>query len=163
MYLKDIKIIDLRRSKWIKEKSDPKKGVYEFTKKVYLTKKDYFHEASRPPFVLTWCAYNPTNQFRMVRDWQIKYKATFVTPNDPYVPEGVPLDAEGKYVFAGDSVLMKIPLEVHLAKTARDVQRADRATYNRLKEYKDLVRAAGGALGKEAAKELEEQISKLGV
>ena len=57
MYLQEIKIVDLRTSKWDKEKSDPAKGEYYFTDKRYINYRG--DRAAIPPFKFEWNRYNP--------------------------------------------------------------------------------------------------------
>ena len=122
--LSDIKFVDLKRSSWDEKKSDRKKGHYEFKNKVYYRNKD-FSEGYIHPYKLKWCRYEPSEHYRSVRTWEVKYKSSFLTTQDDYWPEGLTPDTEGKYVFM-DLVAVKIPIEVHMAKRKADVERADR-------------------------------------
>lgn len=142
MFLSDIKFVDLTRSE-LEKSSDPRKGNYEFRKKVYVEKADYRNASVRPPFKFQWNRYEPRTNYKEVRDWQIKLGASFVTLNDPYWPEGIPPDGEGKYVF-GDAVLMKIPLRQFLEEKERNRLRAEHATASKMREFKsNLVRRTG--------------------
>ena len=157
-FLSEVKIIDLNRSKWDRKQSDPKRGEYRFEQKVYVQKQDYLYEATRHPHVFKWCRYEPKDGFSHMRTWNVKYQAEPVTPNDPYYPEGLKPNAEGQYVF-GDVVLMKIPLEAHMARKKRDTEKANRAAKNRAKEFEDEAKKDGA----EITDELREKLSKIGV
>ncbi len=143
MFLSDVnKIIDLNRSE-LDKSSDPKKGQYEFRKKVYVEKADYLNASVRPPYKFKWNRYEPKTNYREVRNWQVRLGASFVTIKDPWWPEGVPPDGEGKYVF-DDAVLMKIPLRRYLEEKERNRLRAERAPSAKMREFKaNLERRAG--------------------
>ena len=134
MFLNEIKIIDLNRSKWDPEKSNPKKGDYHFVDKVYTDKKmadtvkgfDYGYK-------FKWNRDDP----RSIKDWVIKYGFELVTPKDPYLPEGVPPDGEGKFVF-GDAVLMKIPLRKYAKKQLKAIQKSERALSSKVKDFERI-------------------------
>jgi hypothetical protein len=121
MYLQEIKIIDLRTSKWDKAKSNPAKGDYFFTDKRYISYRG--ERAAAPPFKFVWARYHGLDHFRDVRDYQTKWKATAVDLNDPYWPEGVVPD-NGRYV-EGDSILMKIPIMEYAKKRKAEIQRSE--------------------------------------
>lgn len=117
MYLQETKIIDLRTSKMDAGKSDRAKGDYTFTDKRYLNYRG--DRAAIPPFKFLWNRYNPKSNFREIEDWKIKYKASFVTPEDPYWPEGV-TPQNGLYIL-GDAVLMKIPIIEYAKKRKAEI------------------------------------------
>lgn len=134
MFISDVKIVDLNRSE-LEKSSDPKKGKYDFKKKVYVERADYLNAQVRPPYKFKWNRYEPRTNYKEVRDYQIRYGASFVTVKDPWWPEGVPPDGEDKYVF-GDLVLMKIPLRPYLEEKERNRLRAERATASKMREFK---------------------------
>lgn len=121
MYLQEIKIVDLRTSKWDKAKSDPAKGEFQFTDKRYINYRG--DRAAAPPWKFSWNRYNARDNYRDVRDWQTKYKASFVTPEDGYWPEGV-IPQNGIYV-EGDAVLMKIPVMEYAKKRKAEIERSE--------------------------------------
>lgn len=135
MFLNEIRIIDLNRSTWDAEKSKPKKGVYVFTNKVYTDKKMADTTKGLEGYKFKW----NENSDKAIKDWQIKYGFELVTPDDPYLPEGLPPDAEGKYVF-GDAVLMKIPLRKYAEKQMREVAKSERATKDIVRKFEDSLR-----------------------
>lgn len=121
MYLQEMKIVDLRTSKWDKAQSDPAKGEYQFTDKRYVNYRG--DRAAAPPFKFAWNRYNSRDNYRDVRDWQTKYKASFVTPEDGFWPEGV-TPTNGIYV-EGDAVLMKIPIMEYAKKRKAEIERSE--------------------------------------
>jgi hypothetical protein len=156
-FLKDIKIVDLNRSRWDKKQSDRKKGNYVFEPngKVYVNKmKDYLHGETRHPWVFTWCTHDPGRRFGTLHKWRVDYQATFVDINDPYWPEGMIPDAEGKYIFRDDMVLVKIPLEVHLEKNKRERDIANRTRASKMREFEADAKAAGADIPKEMLERL---------
>ena len=148
-FIHNVKNIDLNRSEWDEKKSDPSKGMYELKHKVYVRDGDYLQQDTRPPWVFMWNRYEPRTNYKEVRDWQIKYQATFVTLEDPYWPEGVPPDAEGKYVY-GDAVLMKIPLEVWMNKRIADSERSERAGKSLKRKFEQTAKAEGAGISEDA-------------
>ena len=81
MYLGQIKFIDLKTSKWDHEKSNPANGDYYFTDKRYINYRG--DRAAAPPFKFMWNRWNPKDNYRDISDWQIKYKASFVSGERP--------------------------------------------------------------------------------
>ena len=118
MYLQQIKVVDLRVSKWDKDKSKPDKGEYFFTDKRYINYRG--DRSAIPPFKFVWARYNAKDNYRDIRDYQTKYKASFVTPEEKeYWPEGV-VPENGKYI-EGDVVLMKIPIWEYAKKRKQEI------------------------------------------
>jgi len=139
MYLQDIKIVDLKTSKWDAAKSNPHGGEYFFIDKRYITYRG--DRASAPPFKFMWNRYNPKDNFRDITDWQTKYKASFVTPDDPYWPEGV-TPQNGKYI-TGDAVLMKIPILEYAAKRKREIEQSETRTESAKRAFYNELRGMG--------------------
>lgn len=142
MYLSEIKIVDLKHSVVDKENSDPKKGIYAFKRKEYI---DYKTKARRPIWFFKWVRYNPNDGLKDVRDYQIKWKYSYVTPDDPFWPEGLSPDVEGHYRY-GDVVLMKCPLIEHLRKRELEVDRSKAASMSMRKGFEAQMSAAGAGL-----------------
>lgn len=94
-------IVDLNRSDWDKERSDPKNGIYYFTSKVYIKTSDYFDAASRPSHILKFI------DAERLPDYRSKFGASPVTTSDPYWPEPMVPNADGKYIYI-DAMLVKI-------------------------------------------------------
>ena len=120
-------IIDLKRSKWDKEKSIPEKGIYVFendSDKVYYKNSDFNDEASRPDHVLKFVAYDNSDNYSQFRKYAQKFKAEPVTVGDPYLPELLTPDAENHYIFM-DTILVKIPINVWFSKKNEDRKRYD--------------------------------------
>jgi hypothetical protein len=82
MDMRDIRIYDLNRSKVDENGSNKKKGQVKFKPNgaVELKKSDYRDEAIRPRHVIKWNRSVPS----AIQDWEIKFGAEFVTPQDPY-------------------------------------------------------------------------------
>jgi len=142
MYLSEIKLVDMRHSVIDKDKSTPEKGLYAFKKKVYV---DYKTKAQRPPYFFTWVRYNPRDDFKDVRDYQVKWGYEYVTKDDPYWPEGLGPDAEGHYRY-GDVVLMRCPLINELRKREQEIAISQRASVSKQKGFEAQMGAEGGGL-----------------
>jgi hypothetical protein len=142
VYLQEIQVVDLNNSSWDKEKSDPSKGEYEFTKKEYI---DYNTKSRRPAWFFTWVRNNPSDGFKDIRDYQVKWKFSYVTPDDPYWPEGMSPDVQGHYTY-GDVVLMKCPLveELLRRKLAKDM--SDGQAMSGVKGFQAKAENAGAGL-----------------
>jgi hypothetical protein len=138
MLLRDIKLVDLRRSKIDKKRSDPKQGIYEFEPngKVYVSWKD---PATRPPHYVKWNRNTPYD----VEGWKIKWNYSYVTIDDPYWPEGVKPNENGHYVYRTDMVLMKCPLEDYVKKRAKEIEKSELAVAAKRREYEEMVRQKG--------------------
>ena len=90
---------------------EQRRGVYRFKHKACVNYRD---AGRRPPWKFMWCHYSDFDNYGMYREWQISFGSTAVTINkDRYVPEGVPINSEGHYVFK-DVILMKEDLQKYL-------------------------------------------------
>lgn len=140
------RIVDLKNSKWDKEKSNPEKGVYVFTDKKYV---NYRNPKLRPEWAFTWCRYSPHNAYRELSEWKYLYNAVPVTTADPYWPETLVPDGEHKYVI-GDLVFVKMPLIEELLR-----QEASRRAAGITPKYKkgDAAKAKFEALEAQAERE----------
>jgi len=146
VYLGEIKIVDLTNSDWDREKSDPGRGEYAFTgKKVYVDGEAYRTTARRPAWFFCWIRYDSRDGFKDVRDHQIKWKYSYVTPDDPYWPEGLPPDVNGRYVY-GDVVLMKCPLIEELRKRELARQMSEGMAMSSYQKFENTVDEAGAGL-----------------
>lgn len=143
MLLRDIKLIDLRRSK-LKRGSDPKKGIYKFEPngKVYVSWKD---PTARPPDYVKWNRNTPYD----IESWKIKWGYSEVTLEDPYWPEGIKPNEEGHYVYATDMILMKCPLERYVEKRKKEIMKSEMASRAKLKEFEDTARRLGTTVEKQ--------------
>lgn len=151
MYLHEIKIVDLTHSKWDKEKSDPKTGTYDWTDKVYINYKD---KTVRPDHSFMWVLFDQRDGLKDVRDHQIKWGYSYVTPDDPYYPEGLAPDAEGRYRY-GDVVLMKCKLLNYLLKRQAEKKMSRDASMSRFQSFKDSSKELGIALNPEDEEALQ--------
>lgn len=143
--LKDFKIVDLKRSTWDKEKSDPSKGRYRFTKKVYVKNSDYDDRATRPRWVFIWNRWEKANDYLEFKEWEQFYDAEAVKAGDDYWPEPLSPKADGTYQWK-DSILMKVPLLVWLRKKAEDAARYDKQRESLQGEFDRLAESHGAKL-----------------
>lgn len=134
MYLGHIKIVDMKHSKWDKQKSDPAKGKYIFTDKKYV---DYNDTSRKLDYFWQWG--DKSGQQRM--QWEYGFHYSVVKPEDKlFWPEGVSLDKDGEYSF-GDAVLMKIKIDDYKAKRLPEIEASERATKATLEGFAHRVRA----------------------
>jgi len=119
MVLHDIKIIDVKRSEFDKEKSDPAKGKFVWKKKVFIS---YKSPETRPHFKFSW---NRNHEWA-IADWQNKWPGcSFVEPQDNYVPIGLTPNADNHYTFK-DVVLMKIPIEEYVNQRKAEIMESEK-------------------------------------
>jgi hypothetical protein len=140
------KIIDLKRSEWDEKKSDRKKGLYDFKKIVYYKNKD-FRDGYIHPYKLKWCMYSEKEYprpFATLDEWKVKYKhaMTEVDIKDDYVPEGVRPNANGHYID-GDLILVKIPIELHMAERKQAWELSERQASGMKKAFQSDMRREG--------------------
>jgi len=121
MYLQEIKIVDLQTSSWDKTVSNKTTADYVFKEKRYINYRG--DRAAAPPFKFVWGCYNQLDNFRDVREWKTRYKATEVTVDDPYWPEGI-TPTNGKYI-EGDAILMKVPILEYARKRKAEIARSE--------------------------------------
>jgi hypothetical protein len=143
-------IIDLRRSKWNKEQSKPKDGLYIFDpepgSKVYLKRTDYNDATTRPDYVMFFISKEEDDPRSGMSYWSTKYQATPVTAGaDLFWPEGMKPNAEGHYVYI-DSILVKVPLIVWLDKVKEDRGKYDKAADNLHKSFRAEAEGAGAGM-----------------
>lgn len=133
MRLDEIKIIDMKSSKWDEKLSDPKTGKYFFTDKQYVS---YRGKGRRPDYYWTWERFDPRNNYMDLNSAKFKGFEPVSLGDPDFLPEGVPpVHGSGYFVFV-DVVLVKCPLEVELRrrKEARDMSdNAKKATIGRFK------------------------------
>jgi len=146
MLLSDVHIVDLNQSEWDKDRSEPEKGRYYFTKKVYSKSSDYRDDAIRPKHVLKWIMYDKAEDFATMNHYRSKYNAETVIAGDPYWPEPLVPDSEGKYVFPPDTILVKIPLEIWVEKLLLDKQNAKRGHEMADRQFKSETMAESAEL-----------------
>lgn len=138
MYLGQIKIVDLRHSTIDSKKSKPAEGKYEFLDKQYI---DYQVRGRRPPHYFLWVRYNPADGLRTVREYETSWGFTYVTADDPFWPEGLPL-REGKYIF-GDVVLMKCPLIIELKRREEARLQSEGQSMSSMKRFQQQAKESG--------------------
>jgi len=135
-------IVDLRRSKWDKERSDKSKGRYYFTEKVYVKNTDYRDDTIRPDYVFSFVGYDTKDPQSGFYFWQMHYGAEAVTEADDYWPEGLSPNADGHYKFI-DSILIKVPVDVWVKKVMDDRGKHDKSAENLQKSFTETAKAAG--------------------
>jgi len=135
-------IVDLKRSKWDKERSDKSKGRYYFTEKVYVKTSDYRDDAIRPGYVFSFVGYDEQDPQSGFSYWQMHYAAEPVTEADDYWPEPLKPNENGHYKFI-DSILIKVPTEVWVNKVLEDRGRYDKSAKGLQKSFQDTAKAAG--------------------
>ncbi len=141
MFLGEIKIVDLRHSTIDHDKSNVAEGVFEFTDKQYV---EYHVKIRRPEWYFRWVRYNPTDGLKDVRNHRVKWGFSYVTQDDPFWPEGIPL-TEGKYIF-GDAVLMKCKLLAELKRREEAKKFSDAMSMSAYRKFQSEAGAAGIAL-----------------
>jgi len=154
-------IVDLKRSEWDAEKSNPEMGEYYFTKKVYYLTKD-FKEGYIHPFKIKWCKYSEQDYprpFATLHSWKLSFGAELLTVGDDYWPDGHVPDAEGKYV-TGDLVCVKIPIEKHVATRRAAVKKSDDFAKNSKARFLAEMQADGASQGERLLEEEEERMKK---
>lgn len=139
MNLSDIRFVDLTASVWDKEASNQKEGSYVFTSKRYVAR-----DPSRiggdtlPDWFLTWERNTPSEISRSRANGY-----SLVTINDPFWPEGLALDSEGKYTF-GDVVFVKCRLVDELERRMKREQLNQVGAKANLDTFAAGVRGDGG-------------------
>ena len=139
MDLSDIKFVDLNHSIIDKGKSDPQKGKYVFKKKVYV---GYRNSAFCPRHYVQWNRYYAGDDYKDIRDWQIKWNYSFVTIKDPYWPEGLKPDNNDQYRY-GDLILMKCPIEDYVEKRMKEIKKSNIAAANDLRKFEARAQRDG--------------------
>lgn len=140
MRLDEIRIIDLKSSKWDEAQSDPKEGKYVFTDKKYV---NYKGAGRRPDYWWTWERFDPRNNY-MDLD-AAKWRGFVpVKKDDPdFQPDGVPPNAEGNYVYV-DTILVKCALIDELRRrdsNVKDAQGQKKSVRNKFAQETDSAGA----------------------
>lgn len=150
MFVHEIKWVDLKRSKWDKEKSDPKKGKYVFEPggKAYISYADKTKwPASSPIYFLSWSRYDPQNNFRdLLRDKYSKgYTEVNVNEDDWIWPEPLVPNESGWYIIpGGDLIVMKRPLVDELKDRLAAKAQSDMAAAATLQSFETAIARDGG-------------------
>lgn len=144
--LSDFKFVDLTRSVWDREKSQPLKGRYYFSKKVYVKNSDYSDITIRPRHVLSWNRWDKVNDYLEFKEWQAELDAEAVNVGDNlYWPEPLTPKADGTYQWK-DSILMQVPFEKHMQARKEAKDRADAMSVQNKQEFKTLAESEGAAI-----------------
>ena len=125
-------IVDLRKAKWDKGKSNPSKGEF-----VFLGEKVYYKPrgANRDKeYKLRWVRYEPP-----YRDYNMEKAMYHVLPVKAvealYYPEGCEINAEGYFQY-GDVVLVREPLLEYLGRRDVAVRAGDGGAKQHLEQFK---------------------------
>ena len=124
-----------------REKKDKSKGLYKFAKggRVYTDKMMADTTGGLDfGYKFKW----NRNDDRAINDWNIKHGFELVTVKDSYLPEGVPPNGEGKFVF-GDAILSKITLRKYAEKQMIAQARSDKAVASKFKDFKATLESKG--------------------
>jgi len=144
--LADFKFVDLTRSVWDKVKSQPEKGRYYFSKKVYVKNTDYNDVTIRPRHVLSWNRWDKVNDYLEFKEWQTELDAEAVNSADKlYWPEPLTPRAEGTYVWK-DAILMQVPFAKHMAARKEATDKAEQMSRQNKQEFKALAEEQGAAV-----------------
>lgn len=135
-------IIDVRKSE-MDEESSKKKGVPVFKKKTYYQYRD---NTGLAPWYFYWAPFkNDTVISMMISNENYEY----VTKDDPYIPEGLRLNAERRYQL-GDLVLMKCPLIEYVERRVDARKRAEAKVKSRKDQFsRDISKDGGQTLTEE--------------
>lgn len=150
MYLSDIKIVDLRFSKWNEEKSDPKDGNYDFTEKVYVNLLG--SKKVRSPWFFTWCRYDPRNNYQEFRDWRYDGYSAVNVDKDEFWPEPLAPNNDGNYVFK-DVICVKRSLVDEL-KYRLEKQSRNTSARSKIEAFQEELRRKGAGVSDSMLKEL---------
>jgi hypothetical protein len=138
-------IIDVKRSAFDKEKSDPAKGKFVWQKKVFVS---YKNPETRPKFRFVWAYWNGKNDWG-VADYMNKWNGcSFVEPQDGYVPMGATLNADNHYVYK-DVVLMKVPIEEYISQRKKEIMESEKRPQVIKGMLRDEYRNAGVSLSEQ--------------
>lgn len=117
MGLRDIKFVDLKKSKLDKEKSNLETDDYRFKSggKVYVDPRGITRS---PDYKIKWGSLIRDGRDLMMLRFSFPFW-DFVTPEDKIWPEGVKRNSDGHYQY-GDAILIKCELQNYLDKIKKD-------------------------------------------
>lgn len=147
--------IDELTKELIREKdeilSEQRRGVYRFKKKVYVNYRD---AGRRPPWKFIPCWYSDSDNYGMYRDWQIQFGSTaLVFGKDRYVPEGIPVNSEGHYVYK-DVIWMKEDLQKYLRRMVVAIKKSETSSKAEFDSLDAQFAEEGAGLSTEYMEEL---------
>jgi len=129
------KIIDVKKSDMDMEESK-RRGVPVFTKKVYYKFRD---NTGLAPWYFYWGPKNDEATLSMLMQNE-NYE--FVTKDDPYIPEGLKLNAEKRWQL-GDLVLLKCPLQEYVERRVDSRKLAEARVKSRKDQFSREAAAEG--------------------
>lgn len=146
MDLRDVKIVDLEVSVLDETKTNKQTGEYSFISKRYVG------QERRTPYYFYWERYAKENDY--IDSRHARYDGySFVTTADPFWPEPIQPDGDGKYVFK-DVVLMKGPLKAEMENVLKNKRRSENESVATRNAFNASARAAGAELTDEALEKL---------
>jgi hypothetical protein len=150
MNLNEVKMVDLKRTEWDHELSDPLSGRYIWKgPKTYIVqdKATYGDANLRPPHILRWvCQDEDDPSMDNVESYKWDFQAEPVKMEDfDYYPEPMKPDVNHQYKFK-DMLLMKIPLELWVAKMEKDQNRANNWATQERRAFETSTQAEGAEL-----------------
>lgn len=135
------KIIEVKKSKYDKEKSRPEKGEYVWIEKKYMDQRLFDAEKK---WKFTWRKNSP----RAISYDKSVHGYEPVKISEPYVPEAAVPNSDGNWEF-GDLIFSKINLMRYLKQREEDIKLSDnRAKYLR-SEFQDNVASSGAGVSEE--------------
>jgi len=147
-----IEKVDMKKSTINKEKSDEKRGVYTFKKKVLYTPKP------SDGYAYKWVQTRPEN----IQKWQYSHKADFVTVGDDVYPAPLAVNADGHYQMpGGDLVLMKIPMDIWLDKRVKEKRQSDKEARGAIRSFEKMVSKQSEKYG--SARLTKEEKERVGI
>ena len=129
------KIIDVRKSE-MDDAESKRRGIPVFTKKVYYKYRD---NTGLAPWYFYWGPKDDSTQLSWLMQTE-NYE--FVTKDDPYIPEGLKLNAEKKWQL-GDLVLMKCPLQEYVERRVESRKLAEARVKSRKDQFNREISADG--------------------
>jgi hypothetical protein len=132
-------------------RAEQRQGTYRFKKKSYVNYRD---AGRRPPWKFMWCWYSDVDNYGMYRDWQVDFGSTAVVfGKDRYVPQGVPVNGEGHYVYK-DVILMKEDLQKYLRRMIVAKLKGEKASKAEFDALDSQFAAEGANISTEYMEEL---------
>lgn len=138
--LKDIKVVDMKKSVIDEQRSDVEKQKFTFKKKVYSK-----YPFASEKYKFKWGRH--TERGEAIEEWIYLFNASFVTAKDGFWPEPpAHLNSEGHFQF-GDAVLMKIPIRDYIAKMKASMGKSSKKSQALKRQFqRDIGKLDKGAV-----------------
>lgn len=131
-------IVDLRKSTWDKATSNPKEGIFNFTKKVTVPMRGN----SGAEHELTWSRYAAENGYRELNAHRAEGFVPVLADQGLYYPQGAFKNAAGMWQY-GDVVLIMRPMVQFLRKRKEDVTAGFEAVKANQRKFESELAADG--------------------